>query len=294
MDFTEAAARHALSEATQATEVVGVENATLIRLGSNAVFRLANDVVARVAPRIDLLENARKQVRVAEWLAFVGYSAMRTIDVTQPVEVDGRVVTFWVSINNNEVFASIADVAALIRQLHNLDEPDFELPPLVPFGDVGDPAPVFSGLPAGAAEFLRDQVMWAREEFPQLSFALASGPIHGDANVGNVLQDEEGNAVLIDLDSFAVGPREWDLIQTALFYDRLGWHTEEEYRTFVEVYGYDIMRWSGYETLADMREIAMTSWLSQKAHESEATAREAEKRVRAMMTGASRRDWGAY
>ena len=79
------------------------------------------------------------------------------------------------------------------------------------------------------------------------------GVIHGDANVGNVLLDERGQAVLIDLDSFSMGPREWDLIQTALFYDRLGWHTEEEYRTFVEVYGYDIMQWDGYETLADMR-----------------------------------------
>ena len=46
---------------------------------------------------------------------------------------------------------------------------------------------------------------------------------------------EEVQGWVFDLDSFAVGPREWDLVQTALFYDRLGWHTREEYRTFVEV-----------------------------------------------------------
>ncbi|MGH3568173.1 MAG: phosphotransferase family protein [Pseudonocardia sp.] len=73
-----------------------------------------------------------------------------------------------------------------------------------------------------------------------LPFALPRGHIHGDANVGNVICDDRGHAVLIDLDSFAIGAREWDLIQTALFFDRLGWHTEEEYREFVEVYGYDI------------------------------------------------------
>ena len=102
-------------------------------------------------------------------------------------------------------------------------------------------------------------------DFPTLDFPLGVGVIHGDANVGNVLLDEHGQAVLIDLDSFSIGPREWDLIQTALFADRLGWHTEEEYRTFVEVYGYDITQWDGYETLADMREVAMTAWLSRKA-----------------------------
>jgi hypothetical protein len=35
------------------------------------------------------------------------------------------------------------------------------------------------------------------------------------------------------------------------------WHTGEGYRTFVEVYGYDLMAWEGYSDLADMREIAI-------------------------------------
>jgi hypothetical protein len=100
--------------------------------------------------------------------------------------------------------------------------------------------------------------------------------------------------VLLDLDSFSVGPREWDLIQTALFYDRLGWHTKDEYRTFVEVYGYDIMQWDGYETLADLREVAMTVWLSKKAAGDASAAAEARKRIAAMRSGGSRRDWGAY
>jgi len=103
-----------------------------------------------------------------------------------------------------------------------------------------------------------------------------------------------GQAVLIDLDSFSIGPREWDLIQTALFADRLGWHTAEEYRSFVEVYGYDIMKWDGYETLADMREVAMTAWLAKKAATDEKAAAEVHKRITAMRTGGSRRDWGAY
>lgn len=182
-----------------------------------------------------------------------------------------------------------------VRDLHRLDVPSgIDLPELRPFGDPGDELPDLPDLSPVDRDFLRERIEWARTAFPSLPFALAPGVIHGDANVGNVLLGDDGRAVLIDLDSFAVGPREWDLIQTALFYDRLGWHTEEEYRRFVEVYGYDLTMWEGYPALADMREIAMTTWLGRKAGESAATAEEAGKRIAAIRTGASRRNWGAY
>jgi thiamine kinase-like enzyme len=128
-------------------------------------------------------------------------------------------------------------------------------------------------------------------EYARLDFALAPGVIHGDANIGNVLRDEHGNPVVIDLDGFAVGPREWDLIQTALFYDHYGWHTREEYETFARVYGYDIMQWPGYPVLADVREFIQVTWMIQKSGESEKTAAEARKRVGALRSGASRKDW---
>lgn len=276
---------------------VGIDapSAELIRLGSNAVFRLGGDVVARVAPSLDLFDNAEKQVAVARWLESVDYPATRALQVEQPVKAGGRVVTFWESVGDGTVYAPIADVAALVRRLHELEAPaGLLLPELAPFGQPDDPLPEFPGLPDADGQVLRERIVWARETFPKLPFALPLGVIHGDANVGNVLSDNEGLPVLIDLDSFAIGPREWDLIQTALFADRLGWHTPEEYRVFVEVYGYDITKWSAYSELADMREIAMTTWLSKKAGESEATAREAVKRISAIRTGASRRDWGAY
>jgi Ser/Thr protein kinase RdoA (MazF antagonist) len=149
-------------------------------------------------------------------------------------------------------------------------------------------------LPAADAHFLLERVEWAREVFPRLEFVLPAGPVHGDANVGNVICDDRGQPVLIDLDSFAFGAREWDLIQTALFADRLGWHSAAEYRAFVDVYGYDVTKWAGYADLADMREIAMTSWMARKASVSRDAAAESIKRVEAMRTGASRRDWGAH
>ena len=289
--FTEDAARRALTRACQDVGLA-VDRLQLIRMGSNAVFRVDAAVIARVAPTAGLLANARKQIDVARWLDAVDYPVTRAIDVRQPLVVDERVVTFWESVNEETVYAPLADVAELIRRLHRLDEPPgLDLPQLCPFGSVDDPLPPFPGLSDADGRFLRQRIKWARRTFEDLPFVLPRGVIHGDANVGNVLCRPNGQAVLIDLDSFARGPREWDLIQTAIFYDRFGWHTEAEYRSFVEVYGFDLMTWGGYGTLADMREIAMTSWLGNKAHLTGHAASEAAKRIEAIRSGGNRRNW---
>src|SRR3954454_1028706 len=292
--FTETSGRRALLQACQHAGLAA-DRAQLIRVGSNAVFRLDAETIARVAPSTAAWENAVRQMAVARWLASTGFRAVRATPVEQPVEADGRVVTFWESVAPETVYAPIEQVAELIRRLHALDAPQgLDLPALQPFGPADGPVPSFDGLDAEDAALLRERFAWARRTFSTLDFRLGTGVIHGDANVGNVLLDEQGRAVLIDLDSFAIGPREWDLIQTALFADRLGWHTPEEYRTFVEVYGYDISAWDGYPTLADIREVAMTVWMAKKAATDEGAAAEARKRIAAMRSGGSRRDWGAY
>ncbi|MGH3615504.1 MAG: aminoglycoside phosphotransferase family protein [Pseudonocardia sp.] len=292
--LTEENARRALTSACQRLGLPST-GAELIRIGSNAVFRVDGDTIARVAPSLGHQENARKQIDVARWLARVGYPAVRALDVEQPVEADGRVVTFWESIAPETRYAPIGDVARLIRRLHALDAPpDVRLPDLQPFGAPGDPLPDLPSISSEDVEFLHERIAWARGRFSELPYALPRGIVHGDANVGNVLVDTGGRAVLIDLDGFSVGPREWDLVQTALFADRLGWHSRQEYEEFAEVYGHDLLTWSGYGDLADMREVAMTTWLCRKAADSPAIAAEARKRVQAIRTGSSRLDWGAY
>lgn len=292
--LTETAARRALTRACQQVGLLPGD-AELIRIGSNAVFRVDAATIARVAPSLAHRENAQKQIGVSRWLRDINYPATRALDVEQPVDAEGRVVTFWESIAPETRYAPIRDVARLTRRLHDLQmPPTLALPALQPFGAPGEPFPDLAAIPTADAAFLRERLEWARSRFPFLPFALPAGVVHGDANVGNVLLDNEGHAVLIDLDSFSTGPREWDLIQTALFYDRLGWHTRDEYMEFVDVYGYDLMSWPCYSELADMREIAMTTWLCRKAGDSARTAAEALKRVAAIRTGSSRRDWGAH
>jgi hypothetical protein len=43
-----------------------------------------------------------------------------------------------------------------------------------------------------------------------------------------------------------------------------------------------------------MREVSMTRWISKKAATSDAARKEATKRIAAIRSGGSRRDWGAY
>jgi len=51
------------------------------------------------------------------------------------------------------------------------------------------------------------------------------------------------------------------------------------------------MKWPGYAVLANVREFIQVTWMIQKAGENEKTATEATKRISALRSGASRKDW---
>lgn len=288
----EAETRALLQDAC-AARGLSADGARLLRLGSNAVYRLAAPVVARVARPDADIEATRRTVAVARWLESVGYPAVRAIDIDQPVMTNGHAVTFWEAVSDDgSEYAPIAEVAEVIAQLHKLAPPEYlRLPALEPFENAGIRIASSEWLNHDDREYMTGELARLQGEYDRLAFALPRGVIHGDANIGNVLQDERGNPVVIDLDSFAIGPREWDLIQTALFYDHYGWHTREEYGTFTRVYGYDIMQWPGYPVLANVREFIQVTWMIQKAGESGKTAAEARKRVNALRSGGSRKDW---
>lgn len=280
-----------------ACEQAGLDpsGAELIRIGSNAVFRLRERVIVRIARDGETAESAQRQVDVARWLERDGYPATRALDLPQPVTAAGHVTTFWVSAAEDETYAPASQVGDLIRRLHGLETPVAPvLPDKKPFEELAGRMSVLPYLDPGDAEFIRAKVDELAEAYESLDFALPIGPVHGDANVGNVILDRDRNPLLIDLDNFAIGPREWDLVQTALFYERFGWHTEDEYRAFVDAYGFDIMAWNGYSVLADYREIAMTLWLAGKAATEPRVADEVHKRVETLRSGGDRREWKPF
>ena len=275
---------------------VDSRDAVLLRLGENAIYRLsAVPVVARIARTTDYLPDVQTEVAVARWLEAVGFPAVRLAGpADQPLVVDGRPVTFWRVVSDREEYGTIGELARLLRWLHALEPPSsLVLPELRPFRRV-ERRIERAALAEEDRVFLRDRLADLREQYDRLDFALPPGPIHGDANIGNILRSRDGGAVLIDLDGFATGPREWDLVQTAMYFEHLGWHTAEEYETFVTVYGFDLLTWPGYPALRSIRELIMVSWLAQNASENSDVADEVHKRINDLRSGDGRRDWAPF
>ena len=287
--------RDALEQACAAAGI-DTDGARLLRVGSNTVYRLKPPVIVRVSrPGADA-DQVRRTVAVARWLESAGYPAVRAADVDQPVTVDGQLVTFWEAVSDDgEQYASTAEVAEVLVKLHSLTAPDdLHLPELAPFANAPRRIETNTWLNQEDRAFLITMLPQMRAAYDGLEFTWPPGVIHGDANVGNVLRDRHGTPVVIDLDGFAIGPREWDLALTAIYYDSFGWHTRDEYEDFVRVYGFDIMKWPGYPVMRAVREFLMVTWVIQKAAESAQAAAEARKRIAALRTGASRRDWQPY
>jgi aminoglycoside phosphotransferase (APT) family kinase protein len=267
-----------------------------MRMGSNAVYHLTAPVVARVSRDDADVDLARRTVAVARWLEAVCYPAVRAIDVDQPTLVEGHAVTFWQSVSDDgQQYATVKGVADVLVRLHRLVVPtDLHLPELAPFENAAKRVSGNRWLSSGDRDFLSEHLARMQSAYAKLEFVLQPGVIHGDASIGNVLRDSQGNPVVIDLDGFAIGPRELDLALTAIYYDSFGWHTDQEYETFVSVYGFDIMKWPGYPVMRAVREFLMVTWVVQKAGESERVAAEARKRIAALRTGATRKDWEPY
>jgi hypothetical protein len=93
----------------EACEAVGLDptDAHLMRLGTNAVFRLVASVVVRIA-RLDNLAEMVRTVGVARWLESVGYPAVRALAFNQPVVIDGSAATFWEALSDGETYAWVS------------------------------------------------------------------------------------------------------------------------------------------------------------------------------------------
>lgn len=288
---------NARSALVTACAAVGLDptNAELIRLGSNAVFRLRHEpIIVRVARTADQLDAVAREVAVSRWLAANDVRAVRALDLPQPLVAEGRAVTLWQSVSEDVEYGTTAELAATLRQLHKLDLPmDIVLPPFNPTRRLRDRIERTAAFEAADRDLLGQRAAELDAAFTGLHFELPVGPIHGDANVGNLLRSRTGDAVLSDLDEFCVGPREWDLTLTAMYFERFGWHTETEYREFCEVYGKDVMTWPGYQVLADTKELMMVTWLAQNASNTD-TRNELDRRIESLRSGRGREHWAPF
>ncbi|MEU4048423.1 aminoglycoside phosphotransferase family protein [Streptomyces olivaceus] len=285
----EARAREVLAEAGVLPGPA--REARLLALGENAVFT-AGDLVVKVGRDAELLERARRELAVAVWLAEAGVPAVRAADPTA-LSVDGHPVTVWRRLPDPVRPAEPRDVAVLLRLVHELPLPSFELPPrellggverwLRLAGDVIDPAD---------AAYLRERRDGFASAAAALTPHLAPGPIHGDALPRNVHVGPDG-PVLVDLETFSADLREHDLVVLALSRDRYGLPAEA-YDAFTATYGWDVREWDGCAVLRGARETASCAWVAQHAPGNPRALAEFRRRVASLRDGDASVRWHPF
>ncbi|MEV4227781.1 aminoglycoside phosphotransferase family protein [Streptomyces bobili] len=290
--FTSAGAARVLRAACQAA---GLDDsgAELIRMGENALFRLASmPVVVRIARGKEWLSAARKEVAVARWLAAERFSAARMVeDLEQPLLIDGHPVTFWHLIVEGDRKATYGELGGILRDLHSLTVPaGLALPSFDPFGKQ-ELRIEKAAIPEDDRAFLRKRWRELRGKYAELRFESPKGPVHGDAHVQNLMVDDHGHVILIDLEAFCFDHPEWDLMVTAVEHHSLGWQTDAQYADFVAAYRRDLYDWHGFETLRGLQEFGMTTWLMQNVRENEETAAEYRRRIAGLRDDQAPRDW---
>ncbi|MGI5392096.1 phosphotransferase enzyme family protein [Streptomyces sp. CA-251251] len=259
-----------------------VREARLLALGENAVF-VAGDLAVKVGRDAELLDRARRELAVAVWLEEAGVPAVRAADPTA-LFVEGHPVTLWRRLPDPVRPTEPRDVAALLRLVHALPSPSFDLPPrdllggverwLRLAGDVIDPAD---------AAFLRERRDGFAAAAAALTPRLPRGPIHGDALPRNVHVGPDG-PVLVDLETFSADLREHDLVVMALSRDRYGLPAEA-YDGFTGTYGWDVREWDGCAVLRGARETASCAWVAQHAPGNPKALAEFERRVASLRDG---------
>ncbi|OWA05454.1 deubiquitinase [Streptomyces sp. CS113] len=290
--FTSARATRVMVAACRAA---GLDDrgAELIRLGENALFRLASaPVIVRVARGKEYLPKARVEVGVSRWFGREGFPAARIVeDLEQPLLIEGHPVTFWHLIVEGERKATYGELGGVLREMHSMTVPGgLLLPSYDPFDKQAlrlDRAVI----PDDDKVFLRKRWRELRDKYAELRFESAKGPVHGDAHVQNLMVDDQGRVILIDFEMFCYDHPEWDLMVTAVEHHSLGWQTHEQYADFVAAYGRDLYDWPGYETLRRIQEFGMTTWLMQNVQEDEKTAAEYCRRIAALRNEDAPRDW---
>ncbi|MFE9293976.1 phosphotransferase enzyme family protein [Streptomyces niveus] len=266
--------------------------AELLALGENAVFGVGELVVKvgrSLAEAPELRERAERELAVADWLAESGVPAVRAAE-PKARTVEGHPVTLWRRLPDAVRPAGPADLAALLRLVHALPAPPFELPCrellggverwLRIAGDAIDPADA-------------DYLLARRDGFAAAAAALTPelppGPIHGDALPRNVHVGPDG-PVLVDLETFSTDLREHDLVVMALSRDRYGM-ASEAYDAFTDGYGWDVRGWPGCGVLRGARETASCAWVSQHAPTNPKALVEFRRRVDSLRDGDAEVRW---
>jgi Ser/Thr protein kinase RdoA (MazF antagonist) len=274
------------------------DGAEFLRIGENAIYRLAHDpVVVRIARSAARMAIAQRELCVSRWLERNAVPTIKVYEVAQqPFLIDGHPVTFWRAVSGptGGEEPTRSDLARLLLAFHGADGCPCDLPVMDPssWAKVEERISAATSIDDEARQFLSTRNAELAKKVRDLEYALPRGPIHADAYTGNLLVDD-GIIVLSDFEGVSIGPREWDLLPTAVAVDRYGL-PEQEYQEFVAIYAFDVREWSGYRTLRQVRELGMTTWLMQNVNKSPAIAAEFEVRLSSLQESDFGRRWSLF
>ncbi|MFI7650916.1 phosphotransferase enzyme family protein [Micromonospora sp. NPDC049460] len=287
-------AEEAIDAATSAAIGAGVpaHDATVMRIGENGVVLLPGArVLARVAPRAAKGSDPRREIEVAAWLASQQVPVVHPAR-PEPIIVGQYVVSLWEYLPDSRP-ADVVVLAECLRRLHGIPIPKNFLPYLSPFDKFDERLEAGTNIDTGDRLFLRQlrdelSARWATAEF-----ALGEAVLHGDAHMENLLVTASGREAFVDLETVCIGPPEWDLTLTALYYE-CGWFSEKEYIAFAQAYGLDVRLSPSWSILRLIRMLRMTLWLAQSADIDPQRQRQLRHRIDTLRDGTAPAGWTGY
>jgi len=302
---------------TAICQQAGVEpsGAHLIRYTMNAVFRLdPAGVVVRMTNGPGAAQRAARVAATAQALAALDLPTARlAAGIPQPVHAHDWSATIWTLLPQprHHRFAPV-DLATPLRALHAVRQPPAELPRwnLVPkirsrltqvrmlrgehqrhmqhwaTRDIGMPLDRLLDDLDRRADLLE-------AELDHTNWHLPPGLIHGDAHTGNLLTTAGHQTILCDLDSVAVGPREWDLTPAAHGPVRFG-RDPGEHAAFVGAYGLDVTTLGCWGALRYARELQLVTSVITDIPGRPAMAQQLASRLRSILTEDLHAIWERY
>ncbi len=260
---------------------VGLDSsdARLLRGHTNAVILLKKEqVVVKIARRGSRTDDVARTVQFVRWLMGAGFPTVPLLPVDQPVIIDQHAITFWQYLPQPAQPVAAAQLAKPLYALHTLPTPPVSLPAHDNIAAIRRSLAAITCLSPETLSFLSEHAAQLESDLSAVQFELPEGVIQGDPQHRNALHVGDGAAVLCDWDTVAIGQPEWDLITVEVHCRRFG-HGKQHYGAFADAYGWDVTRWSGYGTLASIRELRMITTNARKVHHAPSSLEEVQQRV---------------
>lgn len=263
----------------------------LIRDGSHAMYRLNDEIVARVG-KPGSQSNAEHEIRVSRWLTKQRYPVTQLIpDMLQPTVIADQAVTWWRSIPEHRP-ATPAELGRLLRTLHALPAPEsLQLPRLDPFCKLAERIKNAAGINEKEHDWLTVRYHRLLEQYQNTTFDSGNRMIHGDAWQGNVAVPQDGSPILLDLEAVSRGHREWDLLPIAVDHVDFARIDVKGYQSFVDAYGgFDVTDSAVYGLLAAIQELRWVCFVLSRADNNPAALQETRHRI-SCLRGEVSRPW---